>query len=935
MVRFSLRLSTLSHLVAHRCELKDPSGSCVSDIAWNPDQGLHLITAGGDDKNPVLKLWDLRSSTSLPLATLQGHTEGILSVSWCPSDPSLLLSCGKDNRTMLWDLFHLQPVYDIPSVESQPQGIQATASADENNFMFNNFSSTVGNRRYHVAWSPCLPAVISTCSFDRSVQFYSLSGAKSKLGRAPKWLRKPVGATFGFGGKLATFDNNPNTAAAATAAAADAKKGTSGASHNGSVEVKLYQVVETPELVSISNDFQEALAKGDYPAYCLHKAKVVTSHFDKQIWELMKIICFDKSAREGLLNYLGFDSNEVNTITQNYIHEVANQKDIKATAAAAAAAASSSGTGSDFAVTQLSNELQSKAIVSNINLTELVENVLTSQEAEPMIRQALVIGNFQLAVSCCLEAGLMTEALLLAQCGDNDLWLQTQQYYFTKMKTKYNFLNILQSVIKSELLEYVNTSDLNKWKETLAILSTYGKSEEFPMLCERLGARLYEEQHDLLSSTLCYMCAINIHQTIAHWIIDLKHRLTSSYAQQGAEKEGNNVENHTVGSIYALQEFIEKVMIYTQYNNTTASAPTQGSASTTPATAAPAATATATADGTAPNVQLSDECMYYFTEYSKLLASQGKTSIAAKYLKSNTYDEQVLRDRIYHSQYLKPMGSRPPPFPFETVVVNATAAALQDQKSQVPNQVHAKARGGSMDKTQQQQQAVGNQQKIGGAGGMPQATMQKQQPTTASSHLPHAHQGAAAASVQQIPTQQQQLGQQQAIQQQQHIPMAATPQNSQPQLPPGWLQLVDPSSGRPYYVDQATGQSHWEPPVAPAPAPAPAAPIPHHATPAATPAFQSNPQSVPQVREEPVYAPAQRSPSMPSAASPVAAAPAAAAPAAAVTSSSPSLAMSSDSSVGAIQNMFNDLQGSTPPSISSFPLLTSSSWLLRQTSQCS
>jgi hypothetical protein len=62
------------------------------------------------------------------------------------------------------------------------------------------------SRRYHVAWSPCLPAVASACSFDRKVQFYSMSGAKSRLGRAPKWLKKPTGATFGFGGKLISFD---------------------------------------------------------------------------------------------------------------------------------------------------------------------------------------------------------------------------------------------------------------------------------------------------------------------------------------------------------------------------------------------------------------------------------------------------------------------------------------------------------------------------------------------------------------------------------------------------------------------------------------------------------------------------------------------------------------------------------------------------------
>ncbi len=77
--------------------------------------GLHLITASGEDKNPVIKLWDLRSSTTVPLATLHGHTEGVLSLSWCTHDSSLLLSCGKDNRTILWDLYTMQSVYEVPT----------------------------------------------------------------------------------------------------------------------------------------------------------------------------------------------------------------------------------------------------------------------------------------------------------------------------------------------------------------------------------------------------------------------------------------------------------------------------------------------------------------------------------------------------------------------------------------------------------------------------------------------------------------------------------------------------------------------------------------------------------------------------------------------------------------------------------------------------
>jgi protein transport protein SEC31 len=73
------------------CEIR-AGDQAISDMAWNPTQGFHLLTALNDDRNPVIKLWDLRSSTSMPLATLSGHSQGILSMSWCPHDEHLLLS---------------------------------------------------------------------------------------------------------------------------------------------------------------------------------------------------------------------------------------------------------------------------------------------------------------------------------------------------------------------------------------------------------------------------------------------------------------------------------------------------------------------------------------------------------------------------------------------------------------------------------------------------------------------------------------------------------------------------------------------------------------------------------------------------------------------------------------------------------------------------
>jgi protein transport protein SEC31 len=475
------------------CELRDPMGGCVADVAWNPDQGLHLVTASGDDRNPVLKLWDLRSSTSLPLATLQGHTEGILSVSWCPNDPSLLLSCGKDNKTMLWDLFHLQPVYDLPTSQQSP-----TTDATDGNGIFGGLASSAGQRRYHVAWSPCLPAVASACSFDRRVQFYSMHGAKSRLGRAPKWLRKPCGAAFGFGGKLVSFDSRMFDGV-------EGKKASP-----GSTLVTISQVVEDKELVEACDGFHAAIASADYKGFCQDKARTAETDRDRQMWGLMKVICFEENARGELLSHLGFDSATIAAAADEYVRSKQEASGANAPPSPAAIAPPDASAADVFGVdlppppapkpaspvaTKVTPKLSAEAAAAT---AEMVATALAGEKSEPMIRKALVVGNFAAAVDCCLEAGLMAEALLLAQCGDQALWQKTQSKFFEKQKEKYPFLTILYAIIKNEMMDLVLHSDLSKWRETLALLSTYGKSEEFPAMCEALAGRLETERRDLV-----------------------------------------------------------------------------------------------------------------------------------------------------------------------------------------------------------------------------------------------------------------------------------------------------------------------------------------------------------------------------------------------------------------------------------------------------
>ena len=65
-------------------------------------------------------------------------------------------------------------------------------------------------------------------------------------------------------------------------------------------------------------------------------------------------------------------------------------------------------------------------------------------------------------------------------------------------------------------------------------------------------------------------------------------------------------------------------------------------------------------------------------------------------------------------------------------------------------------------------------------------------------------------------------------QQQQQPPLFPPPPtpSSQILLPPGWMSVIDPASGRTYYANPTTGQTSWEPPSLSLPPPPPPPPPP-------------------------------------------------------------------------------------------------------------
>lgn len=127
--------------------LKDPNSQRrCSVLQWNPEVATQLVVASDDDRAPTLQLWDLRNSMG-PVKEFVGHTKGVLGMAWCQQDPGLLLSCSKDNRTICWEVGTTDVLCELPAS---------------------------GNWDFDVQWSPALPGVFATSSFDGKLAVHSV-----------------------------------------------------------------------------------------------------------------------------------------------------------------------------------------------------------------------------------------------------------------------------------------------------------------------------------------------------------------------------------------------------------------------------------------------------------------------------------------------------------------------------------------------------------------------------------------------------------------------------------------------------------------------------------------------------------------------------------------------------------------------------------------
>ncbi|KFK35498.1 hypothetical protein AALP_AA5G292600 [Arabis alpina] len=561
-----------------------------SVLQWNPDIATQIMVASDDDSSPTLKLWDMRNTMS-PVREFSGHQRGVIAMEWCPSDSSYLLTCAKDNRTICWDTNTAEIVAELPA---------------GNNWNFD------------VHWYPKIPGVISASSFDGKIGIYNIEGC-SRYGteennygtaplRAPKWYKRPVGASFGFGGKLVSFH---------------AKAPPKGASSIQS-EVLLHSLVTEQSLVSRTSEFEAAIVNGDKASLmglCEKKAEETESEEEKETWGLLKIM-FEagETSRTKLVSHLGFSLPSVEKDQAvNELSSDLNDIGLEDTAPHALepegsndAAAFAMDNGEDFfnnfpakPDTPVSTSAKDFA-PPDTDFDAKVEQTQDMPEEEEesvdpvfddAIHRALVVGDYKEAVDQCISANKMADALVIAHLGGPALSDSTREKYFKTSSAPY--MKVVSALVNNDLTNLVYTRSLKFWKETLALLCGFAQGEQWPSLCDVLASKLMAAGNTL-AAVLCYICAGNVDRTVEIW--------------------SRSLANERDGRSYAelLQDLMEKTLVL------------------------------ALATG---NKRFSASLCKLFESYAEILASQGLLTTAMKYLKvldsgGLSPELSILRDRI-------------------------------------------------------------------------------------------------------------------------------------------------------------------------------------------------------------------------------------------------------------------------------------------------
>ena len=516
------------------------SRKAVSALAWDPNNSTKLLTATPDDSMPVIFLWDLRNSNA-PERTLQGHEQGVLSLAWCQQDSDLLLSSGKDNRTIVWNPETGERHGELPEMTNwtfqtrfnpHNPNLSATASFDGKITI-----QTLQNANPDTSQSQTEKNLDGE-EFFRAAQSQP-QGASWTLAKAPKWFERPIGASFAFGGKIVVFKSNPVQA---------------GQKRSSTISISKFSADED---VSVSSEkFQEALAKSDIAAICEERMQDARTEDEKADWKVMETLAGD-NPRGNIVEYLGFKQDDLTNGDDSGKNEL-SWADVEGDNDTKKDTSTSNFFGDETNEAEGDDDFLSHVTATKGTKTDNPFSLFSSRDSpfERDITSALMLGNFARATDICLKEKRFADAFLIANCGGQELVDKVQTKYLAQQNGTPGYLRLLGSVIAKNLWDVVYNADIQSWKETMAILCTFSDPTEFPDLCEALGDRI-QDQGSSKDASFCYLVGSKLEKVISIWAAQL----------EAADKAGMKAaSNDSTFSVHArsLQSFIEKVTVFRQ-----------------------------------------------------------------------------------------------------------------------------------------------------------------------------------------------------------------------------------------------------------------------------------------------------------------------------------------------------------------------------------
>lgn len=284
------------------------SGKDGRTIGWNPSSGE--IVAEVRFLVALLSPIRVTDRALHPLSQVTPSSNWSFDTQWCPRNPSLLSTASLDGKITL-------------------QSIQSTGTP---------------------AVAPTAPVALAPGAdganiFDEAISANAANYPTKSLTQAPKWLRRPSSAVFGFGGKLVTVANVASTSAAGPGPIIPS--------------VSVRKVVGQPDVVSRALRLEEASNTGSLAQFCEQRSveveqDTVTKADIKQgevaSWKLLGTLFGAAQSKSELIALLGFDQQDVRAKVEEAVKLLKGKLPAGAQSAAAAAMAKtqSSSVVSDF-----------------------------------------------------------------------------------------------------------------------------------------------------------------------------------------------------------------------------------------------------------------------------------------------------------------------------------------------------------------------------------------------------------------------------------------------------------------------------------------------------------------------------------------------------------------------------------------------------------